>query len=679
MQTTRIRDPRERTITSITQVDPKNDAHIVGFAEGRWEKRDQYRNQLEQQWYTNITQYLGYQYHTYDTHTGTMSLSPAPSYRVRLVCNRLMGISRKVVSRALRQRPRWTVLPATNEDRDKAVSKVSEKILRYYWRYLDMDRVVIDAFTWLSITGNVFFRTYWDPQKGPEMDMEDEIPGLPPEILKILGKDTSVNMGDLVVEALSPFEIDVDPECSRLEDATHLIHTKLRNKDYLEQRYGVKGLKPDATDDTVLTRYYERRLQGLGSPLANTGQKNQDEEANSCLTHTVWVNPTKKHPNGWYAVVSGGQVIFKADSLPNPFKKIPYSHVVEIPVPGRFWGTSALEQCIPMQSSYNRGRSQLVENRNLMARPKWFVPKGPLLNNNALTSEPGEVIQHLPGFKPEAWTPPEIPSYALKLLEYDLKDIEDTAAHHEVSQARAPSGVRSGVAIAQLQEQDDQVYAPTFMLAEKALSQIGAWALQLLAKNVSEERVVKLVGDDKAVESMQFTGQSIYGPNAEKPGVNYFDVEVQIGSQLPLSKAARLQFTIDLVNAGILDRQMDRKKIFEILELGYEEEALADSALDKQLAQRENVQLTEDPTIQIVTNPWDNHEVHLETHRRFQKQPEYQDLRAVDPTIDGRFENHIYQHQAKFAAMIAPQMAQPTPEQPAGVDMAADQLPPAGP
>jgi len=635
---------------SISEVDFKEDADIVAFCESRWERREEHRANLERQWYENIAQFLGYQYHYYDTSTGMLRLPKAPRGRVRLVANRLAIGPRKNCAKLLRTRPQWETIPASADTEDAHVADIGKRALRYYWRYLEMDEELIAAAMWLFTTGNVFFRTYWDPMKGPEMDMSEE--GGEPQI---------AHLGDLCVESVSPFEVDIDPEATSMKNATHLIHTKLRNKKYLEERYGKKGLLKDAKDEWNLTQYYQRRIQTMSGPFA-TESKNQDEEENSTLTHTVMVNPTVSFPRGWYAIVAGGRVLAKQPNLPPPLNEIPYSHAKEIHVPGRFWGLSSLESCIPLQSDYNKARSQLIQVRNLMSKPKWFNPQGSGVSETALTEEIGEVIDHAPGLKPEAWHPPEIPQYVIKTIEYTLRDMEDLQSIHEVTQARAPSGVRTGVAINALQEMDDQTLAPTFHSFERALARIGSWALQLLAHNVTEERIIRIVGTSKEVEAMEFIGKSLYGPNAGKPGANYFDVDVQTASGFPTAKGQRQAMVVDLVNSGILNPQTDRSLILRALEIGSEEPIFNTEQMDRQAAMRENRQMIEGMLVAI--KPWDDDNIHLDAHTLFEKSPEFSRIASAMPDMIDIFEQHKNQHgmrlqQMQMAMMPPPQMGPP--------------------
>lgn len=648
-----LAEPQNKKAQTVWDVDFKSDSSILSFVKEKWDSRDQYRNQIERQWFINIAQYLGYQYHVYDDFSGSLRLPTAPSYRVRLVCNVLLPIVRKILAKAMRQRPTFTAIPATQDQEDALAAFAAMKALQYYWRYLELDTALIDAILWLATTGNVFGRVYWDPAKLSEVSIPAEVQDFLGEEDRDFLQSNRLQLGDLAIEFLSPFEILPDPNCLKLKDATYLIHSKTRSIDYLEARYPkARGkIKSDADSHDNLTKYYERRIQEMTGPSVWMQSKDRSEDEGCCMVHQLWVAPCGKHPTGAYACVGGGVVLKRLDTLPNPMKKIPYVHAREIPVPGRFWGTCALEQCIPEQADINRARSQLCENRNLMSKPKWLVPNGGNVSDTIITSEPGEKIYYNYPFKPEPVSPVPIPDYVFKTIDLAVRGIEDKAAVHEVTQART-SVAKAGVAIAQLQEQDDQTLAPTFLELERALATLGSWALQILAENVPEERVLKILGENREVESFVFTGRSLLGPNAGRPGVNYFDVECQLMSQLPLSRMAKQERIFESVRLGILNPQdlTDKRRILRALEFGEDELNITDEHADRQAALRESVMLCQGVFTQA--NSWDDHLLHIEAHRRFQKQPEFR--RVATPEIVQAFEQHIAMHVLYASGQVPP-------------------------
>lgn len=669
---------RKKDFSTTGQVNFTRPDEVVKFVEKHYKNPGPHRMQMERQWFLNICQYLGLQYHTFDQASSMLTLPQAPPWRVRLVCNRLQQIVQKRTAKMLRQRPIWNVIPASNDTDDQSRAIVGNRVAKSYWRHLQMDTLLVKAFTWLGTTGNVFLSPHWDSEKEAELGFDES--EMPKDAL--MGPagalPRQVHLGDAVVDLCTPYEMGFDSMATCIEESPWARRSKTLDIEYLVDRYGSKAkeIMPARHDSNSLTRQYERRLQGLGGPLYAGSSKSQEEEAHEIVCHTFWLNPCRRYPDGVYAVVAGGMALEIRQALPRPFRQKPFVHLQEIPVPGRLWGTCGLEQCLPLQARYNRGRSQITENANLMARPKILSPKGSTTMQGSFTSEPGEVIEYTPGLKPEPWTPPPIPEYVFKLLEYDLKDMEDISAVHEVTQARAPSGVRTGVAIAQLQEMDDQTLAPTFLTVEKALSQVGSWLLQIVAENVTEERLVKVVGKSNEVDAQVFKGSDLLGHTA---GANYFDVETQMGSQLPTTAMAKRDFIMGLVQSGVLNPVEDRKKILHLLDLGTEEPLIVADNLDRQNARRENWQMAQG--VMVEPNAFDEPGIHWEEHMLFQKGAEYAKIIGVNHMVRQAFEYHMAMTHAQMQPLLSaagPVPTQPTLEGPPTPPMEAPQ-PPAPP
>ena len=150
---------------------------------------------------------------------------------------------------------------------------------------------------------------------------------------------------------------------------------------------------------------------------------------------------------------------------------------------------------------------------------------------------------------------------------------------------------------------------------------------------------------------------------------NYHDVTVEMGSSLPLSKAARQELGVQLAQFGILNPQIkeQREKLLEILEIGGGPADVSSGQLDKANARRENAELMAgNPEVQIW--PFDDDELHLTVHREFQKTPEYwkalQESGGMQSPLHQAFEMHIQSHAQRLAvSMMPPGMESPGAEQ----------------
>lgn len=647
---------KERALRTFASVDWNNSEDIVGFVMGMWDTRRQRRWWLEKSWYTNISFFLGHQWVEWNSSTGSLYQPKVPSYRVRITANLIQPIARKIMSTIVSQRPIWSVQPATGEAQDALVARLTEKVVKYYWNGpLKANPKLVDAMMWMVTTGLGIWRLHWDPKKSSEMllsskDVKDE--SLLGDLKKLeMDGANMINLGDATLEVKSPFQIDPDPWATDFTDLEWLIDSSLRSVEWVMDRYPKSGadIQPDDTDTM---NFFQKRIADLSAPsqraFSGSRSARKGNNQNMVNIHELFTKPFGKYRHGIYAVVAGDRLL---DIRVNQFRangevSLPYGFFEEIRVPGRLWPTCAIEQAISLQAEYNLGRSQIVENRNLMSKPKWMVPAGANLDDNALTSEPGEVVKHTFGHMPVAWVPPPLPPYVLRTLELARSDIQDATLIHEVSQAKAPAGVKSGKAILALQEQDQTVLAPTVMCIEEEISRIGSMLIELLSRKVTEKRMVKITGKNELYEVQEFMGTDLIGKSRDKPGANYFDVTVKMGNQLPLTPDAKRAAITELTNAGILNVEQDRDRILEMLELGSDETLYDTVRMDKANQRKENRLMMDNKFVEV--QDYDNDLVHVEVMEMFQKTPEYAESRTDDSIK--RFNDHKTQHIENAAA-----------------------------
>ena len=650
------RERKERRLRTFASVDWQDSEDIVEFVMGMWDTRRQRRWWLEKAWYTNISFFLGHQWVEWNSNTGSLYQPKVPSYRVRITANLIQGIARKIMSTIISQRPIWSVQPATGDPQDALIARLTEKVMKYYWGGpLKANQKLVDAMMWMVTTGLGVWRLHWDPSKSSELllssnDVEDVslIDNL--KKLESSGKNL-INLGDATLEAKSPFQIDPDPWATDFTDLQWLVDTSLRSVEWVEERYPETGMGVEA-DDSDAMNFFQKRIADLAAPsqrsFSGSSQSKNRDTQNMVNIHELFSKPFGKYRRGIYAVVAGNRLL---DIRVNQWRAngeviLPYGFFEEIRVPGRLWPTCAIEQAVSLQAEYNLGRSQVVENRNLMSKPKWMVPAGANIGENALTSEPGEIVTHSFGLAPVAWVPPPLPPYVLRTLELARTDIQDATMIHEVSQAKAPSGVKSGKAILALQEQDQSVLAPTVMCIEDAISMIGSALMEVVSRKVTEKRMVKIAGDNELYEVEEFMGKDLIGKSKNRPGVNYFDVKVKMGNQLPHTPEAKRQAITELTNAGILNVERDRDRILDMLELGAVETLYDTVRMDRANQRKENRLMMDGNFVQV--QDYDNDLVHIETMEAFQKTPEYASRRS-DKSI-GRMNDHKTQHLENAAA-----------------------------
>jgi hypothetical protein len=643
-------------------------------AVGRWVK-DQYKkcksqmDPIKRQWYLNMSFYKGDQY--VDFVNGQLIKIPAHSGKARPVVNRIKPVVRTEVSRMTSQEPTAEVVPASNEEEDILAAEAAEAVFESVRTRLNLQRVLREAAWWCSVTGVGFIKTHWDKSYESE--------------------DTNGNgiYGDHCYTSVTPFHVMVpDLLLEDIEDQPYVLNVFTKSLEWVRIRY------PE-----IFNRDYRPTVISSNEIMETQYLNTKSSEANSakpdsCLIIEAWIKP------GATPLLEKGGLITMVDDtvVSSSDKGIPYEHgqypfaKMESIQSGSFYATSVIEDLIPIQREINRTRAQLIEARNLMARPGFFYRTGSM-DPNKVTSSTGQYIDIRPGAEfPQPIPMPQMPSFVDKFQEDSLRDMEDISGQHQVSKGSAPAGVTAGTAIQFLQEADNSYMATTHASVEDCVQKIAYQTVGLAIQYWDSERLVKYVGRDGAVSARYLSNAHL------KSGT---DIRIESGSSLPTSKAARIALFMDLMNRGFIPAQDG----LELMKLPSMKAYWDFTKVDENQAKRENLAMSELPEEKVLqarqmadmtaqsgipvgidpldnplasqqmeiandpiipVNDWDDHEVHLKFHENFMKGQEFQ---MLPKAIQKEFELHRQKHkdaqfEQQFQDMMSAQGALPPGSEP---------------
>jgi hypothetical protein len=646
-------------ILDALMVQKQNEA-IAGWVEDQFKKMKNARLDQERQWYLNLAFYFGNQYLVpikTSMSGGNLAFSTpkAPPWRVRMVVNRVRPIIRTEIAKLTAQKPTAYVVPATGEDQDKAAARAAEQIWEAAFRDLEISKLLRRMLWWGTICGNAFIKEYWDQA------MEN-------------------GMGGVHMEIVSPFHLSVpDITIEDIEDQPYVIHSTTKDLDYVRRTYGVTAAPTTASNDVLIdTRYLNITSD------ANVNKKDQ------VLCHEVWIKPHghKMFPEGGLVTVIGGKVVQRIDKYPYPHGQYPFAKFDHVQT-GKFYSDSVVTDLIPLQRELNRTRSQIIEAKNLMAKPQLIAPKGSV-DPRKITSEPGQVIQYTPGLQPPTPLPLQaLPSYVLQEVDRLVQDMDDVSGQHEISRGQNPSQVTAYSALSYLQEQDESKLAASVSSVEEFIEKIARLYLKYVVYYWDLPRTVRVVGRDKMVDAAAWKGSDIRGNT---------DIRVEHGSAIPLGKQQKQTFLLDLFKLGAIPPE----QLFELLDMNDLNDAESDFMVDKQQASRENILMTElgaqmppeimqpfiDPMSgqempagsnvpqMFLPNSWDNHEAHIMYHNNFRKSQEFDQAPDV---VKQLFEHHVMLHQYALVGGVNPMGGgQPTIGGPPPAEGGAEPPPPGG-
>lgn len=656
-----------RKLPGLRELPPAEDRKLIEDLERLFEVAKTDRMQYEGQWVLNLAFFNRQQWVVFDSITRRLrAVRSLDRKQVRMVVNLVRQQVLTKYAKLSQTRPESRAQPASDDVDDVRQAEVCDAILEYLRTVDGSEGAEGRALLWALVTGTGIFRVGWNKGAGAPLTYPDTMLAVSADPLTgeevrediphpkagqtVTDKNGDpVHMGEVEVEEVSPFEFYPDPFGVTMQQKSWCFTQTLRSREYVMERYGV-DVDPRETSGGDFIDGQLMAVVGAGQVQPRKG----------VMVKTFRQRATKQFPAGRFVVYVDDRVL---EQGPNPYPKcpLPFSAFVDIPVPGRFWGASIIEDMIDPQRNLNKARSQIVEIRNAM-KPKYFVAANALKPGQEITNSADEIVEYQPqatapdGGRPYMGQGVSAPDGMWKDVERSTDELRSVSGIHEVSNADVPGGVTAARAIGFLQEQDDQRLGPTAKEYERAISERDEFKLRIGRQFYDEPRTARIVGPNDAVKVVEFYREDI---------PEDVDVRVEAGSSLPRSRVARQNFLLELWKEGFF--KDDPAEFARLLELGNIEGFYRQVKLDRAHAERENDAMKAGEA--RLVEDFHGHRAHMSVHNAFRKTEEYERL---DLTIQQAFAAHVAQHKmALMAEAPAAQASGPAPSTSAPSDPAA--------
>jgi hypothetical protein len=598
------------------------------------------RNAFEPDWFLNSAFYVGQQW-LYWNH-GRLDRPRLAKYRETVVDNRILPIVTARAARKVKNRPSFVATPFTGSEEDVDAARITEKALEYDWVYLDLQQKLFQAELFAEIVGAGFWKIYWDSTKGESAEVVVDQSGQPVElngrILKAQDIDQEglpegmsvkkINLGDPAVDVVSPFHFYPDPLATSMSELEKCYEEKVRSPEYVKQRYDIE-LEPDAE---VSAGPVESRMFSSLMPGTTSGYK-------GIRVYEGWTKPNSEFPKGKRVVWAKDQILEEDD---NPTDALPYVMFSGVKVPNRFWPTAITTQLRGPQVNLNKIESQIQENANRIGNPALMKSRQA---NVFYTGVPGEEILYdstVSDAIPSYLIPPNMPQYVVDQVERIEASMVEISGLHEVSKATVPTGVTAASAINLLQEADDTRIGPEVQDMEFSLGQAGTKLARLRARFTTDERILRIAGEDENWDIFAFRGVMM----GEEP-----TVECQAGSAMPRSQAAKQAAILEILQTmfqyGMAPNQRDLRKVFKDYQVGALDQLFSGLSTTEQQIQRENRNMALGEAVDI--NAFDEDQDHIDGHEEFQRSARYLQL---DPQIKELVELHVNAHRERIKQQV---------------------------
>jgi hypothetical protein len=683
----------------------RNQRDLVEALEEARTRRLDLRRGYETVWWNNVALVVGDHYAQWNPTLSKyedrdLTFQDWDDKKPRMVINHALTVGRTELAKLTKSKPIMEVIANSDEQVDIAATEVGKSGLDYAeWKF-KLPKRRRNAFWWMIETGLCAIYVGWDHLDTRAGFMEFLIdpntgePTFDPERKRQIqaqmddGTLDSVKMeryplGELEYKLYSPFQLLPDETAVDFEEIKDLITDEIVDIDSLKGMYPQQTAKLTPDGDLQLGVMEQRMLARAGVP-GGTGTIRT--VANGSRVSTFWLLPGRYPGNKFLKDgvmvrwVSTKDILEFADVFPFQDGRMPFVFFQHIPTSAGIWPDCVINHIRGPNLEIDKTVSQLIENKDYMANPMWVVATQHRIKGE-IRNVAGSILKyrHVPNIPPPAPVQGmQMPTQVESLLAGLREQILEISGQSEVARGRVPAGARSGVAVAYMQEEDDTKIAPTIENIEEAIGLMGSLTLERFSQFYSFERIIRFYRRDGVFEVRKFKGADLK---------NNTDVITQAGSAMPRSKAARQQYTLELISLGILK---DPHKIEQMLELGQGEPDDTDKATAQ--ANRENNimlhgvfvgQASPDEQDRFDKTPaaipvkaWHNHQVHIARHTSVMMDQEFDELSISHPEIVRLFDEHIAMHQQQLQAQQQQQMemlqaAKGAPDGPPGSSGAA--------
>ena len=492
------------------------------------------------------------------------------NWRTRLTVNHTFATCQNIVAVLFDNKPRIDI--RATSWRQNPYAQTLQIAVDQIWSRRRLGSKSEDAMLNGCIYGNGYLKIYWNP-------------------------DAENGQGDVDGEVVPTQYLFADPRATDIEDAEYIIEAKPVPVAYVHEMYGERGklVHADAPQGSYAeSRAQRSTLRGLevfggmdsgsvrfstpvGAVPSLSGQYDPAApQAFDGKTSDKWVTlieawvrdrreetyeidvlmpgpqgmqwgkqPMKRpmYPYGRLITMAGNIVL---RDIPSPYRRWPYVRFVDVRLPAEFYGVGEPEVLRDLQFEINKRRSQMVDHAAHMGNAIWIIDKNSMVDPDMLTNRPGQVVDKVGGTEVTRLPPPAMPSWLPAMYTTAVGEVHEISGMSAMPGGLPPRGIRSGSGFEAVANITNTRVRSRGRNVEYAVESIGRIIVSLIQDNYTYPRMVRVLGAAGNVWFVPFDGRTVRGD---------WDIVVEPGSMMPVTRAVRAQQAIELYRMQAIDRR----------------------------------------------------------------------------------------------------------------------------
>lgn len=620
----------QKSIYEFDLSDDRNEKDILSWLKG---ERDYLTGEAQARVQTmrrNLALYKGIQYQEMETRIDARDrASDRNSFVRKIVANHLFDLTKNRASRLVKFRPAVAILPTNDELEDKIAAKSCKMLLDHIWYENDFEGVIqTQLATYAQIMGEVYLGIFWDESKGDlspayvEASKKGRVPMLDEHGSQVVDPqgnkiylDKVIRIGDVDYRVLLATDVLLQKK-AKWKDVDYCFQMEVVTTDILRARYPKKAA--DIKGEDVQVYDYETMTE--------------KQSKRDTIVWTFWHRRSEQLDSG-RKIVFTNDCVLENTEFPYSHTKLPFVRFTDQELPGELNGVSFYEQIKGLTGTYNNLTNMLIRNAVMVSHPKWFVPAGSIALDrlgNDIT-----IAQYKGPTPPQLAVPPSIPGDLFGFRDKLKEEFQQISGVFGVSRGEPPPGIKAGVALQFLSEQESERYNELVLKWNEMIRQVAQMTIAVAGDyyDESDERMVRVLGKNNEYMTEFFKVSAL-----EKD----YDIRIQNSSALPKSVAARTQTLLDL--AERFPDQFSGEQVIDMLDLAQSDKFTDAATVAVRSAEAENEKLYEiDNAEKMSPVEFENHIIHWKIHTRQMQEFQFKYKTSLD--IQERFKEHVMAHE----------------------------------
>jgi len=592
----------------------------------------------------------GFQWITLQPAQNRVITPPSPRNRRRVTLNLIKPWLLDTEAKLDIALPTFDVTPNTLSQPNKDAAQAGEGYGQHLWRNLEMRKKYRQIVRHCVHFGHCFGMIDWDETIGPMFTVRKQREdGAGPELMNGQPVDDIITLGDLRFDVLSPMGVITDEEDTELDEKSYILLANWMSLDSIRERWE-EGT--EVVEETRATPQFDT----MGMMDSLTGSKSQQHHAKGldnpgAVVYKMFMKPQHSAAKGLIATFAHG-VELERDEWPDVYSKMEGYPIIKFDWythPHVFRGESSIVDQIPIQREINIVLSQIRENLDMILAAKILNPHGSGVDD--MDDIAGQIVDYVPGFRPEILQMGSIPAFVPRHLENLLTLMEDVQILHKPSKGKVPAGVKSGVGIELLQEQDDRPLSVPENNLHAGLNSVLRKALQIASVAVDTERLITYVGPNRRRQVLAFKGANL------RDNTN---IHLSVVGGSSKSKTGVIKRILEFVQVGLYRKEgggVDTERVMEMIRLAHPDVLYAEEDLHADLQRDENDVLWDGRQGVPLPQEWEMHNTHLDELEAEMNTIKWKKQAQAEPEWAKRWLQHREMH-LQFKVIAAQRTAQ---------------------